>query len=860
MADGQDDVDKTITALLIRRMHADPEAFSGLVTEIGLAVSSRPDVLAADPPPTGARKRSKLKTGPSPEENSQLSKLRKPLATRDIVEQDTVLATATALKETARAGPHPTASHHATTVRPSGSESRSVRRNKSAHTLEGRLAVKGGTPVTTHATQTEVNVNSGSLASVETTSTLRTLTGNSQLLPSTGNTPQVPSFPGGSASGVGLRTGVKPTIPEGVEISGVPVEAHGEGSSEDSSSEDEDEEGTAPLAKPATSIGDPSVPMNLLEGQLTALIRGPEKRGPRRSVLDEIPSSSETGSESSPEDLMLDEEEDLSRQPSRKQKAFSKNRLSSIEPETEPPSEDEGSASLHVFMDAPNEAQHYLPVSSFIFLEASRGEIDNISKHSAAGDVEVASADAVAEQGAPEFPGFGTPAERPLEGRRQDSSGSVHTPSGNGHASDTQPGTETLRTTSPESDATAINTEPAKARTLASPERLSGRVLVPAPSPFVTKALVNAGEKVQTQDEIDDVEPAEESIDGYKESDPIEPEPNEPSVDLASTHPNIDSILRQLRKPASRTTLNSSPDPEQSSRRSGRLANRQPFVITLEATPALARQPNRKASVSLKKSAAKEDHERTQNGVEEISQEKPARKQVGKGRKVARQTTAQEDGSAREPNPSLSEWTALPPPSQTQTSATDQPRTSSPGPMSPLLPLGDDVSLSADIGEDTPMPIRRGVTVASQGKGVGGQPLFFPGSSQAPRTQTAPSPSASESEAEKVASRLRRKTPTRSTPSGGSFRSLSGLASQDILFPKVRAAKVAFNNTPSLKVKQPVLEAEDDEDDEESSSSSDDVGEVPISHIPKERRAGATPSRKGSRLSLLASRLGRGRN
>lgn len=477
-----------------------------------------------------------------------------------------------------------------------------------------------------------------------------------------------------------------------------------------------------------------------------------------------------------------------------------------------------------------------------------------MSKHSAAGDEEVASVDAVAEQGAPELPGIDSPAERPLEGQRHDGSGLVRTPSGNG-----QPGTKTLRTTSPESDATAINTEPATAPTLASSERLSGRVLVPASSPFVTKALVNADEKVQTQDEIDDVELAEGSIDGRKESDPIEPELNEPSVDLASTHPNIDSILRQLRRPASPTTSNPSPDPEQPSRRSGRLAGRRSPVTT----PALGRQSDRKASVSLKKSPAKEDHEQTQNEIAETSQEKPAQKSVRKGRKVARQTTtnpengtengtAREDGSARVPlNPSLSEWTTLPPSPETQTSATDQPRTSSPGHMRPLLPLGDDVSLSA---KNTPMRIRRGVTFASQGKGVGGQPLFLSGSSQAPRTQTAPSPSASETETEVVISTLPRKTPTRSTPGGGAFRSLAGLASQEILFPKVRAA---FNNTPSLKVKGPVLEADNDEDDEESSSSSDDMGEVPTSHIPKERRAGASPRRKGRRLSSLAKLGGR---
>ena len=474
-----------------------------------------------------------------------------------------------------------------------------------------------------------------------------------------------------------------------------------------------------------------------------------------------------------------------------------------------------------------------------------------MSKHAAAGDVEVASADAVAARGASELD---TPKGLPLEGQRQDISVSVQNPSGKKHTSDTQHDPNTPRTTSPESDATAINTEPVKPPMRASTERLSGRVLVPASSPFVTKALVNAGAKVQTQDEIEDVEPADESIDGHKESDPIEPEPNEPSIDLAAPHPSIDPISREPHRHASRTTLNHSPDSEgQPSRRSGRLANRRSSITT----PAIRRP--------FKKSAAK-DHELTQNEIAESSQEKPARKQVGKGRKPARQTTqrsvnlenetprsvAQEDGSARAPSPFLSEWTTLPPPSETQKSATDQLRTSTSGPLRPLSPIGDDVSRSADIGEATPMPIRRGVTFASQGKG-GGQPLFLPGSSQTPRTQTARSPSPSESEAENVASALPRKTPARSTPGSGTFRSLSLLASQDILFTKSRVAKIAFKDTPSLKVKRPDLEGANDEDDEESSSSGDDTGdEVPRSHIPKNRRAGATTRRKGHRLSLLA--------
>lgn len=347
-------------------MQPDPRTFSDPVTEIELAVPSGSNVLSADPPLTGARKRSKLKTGPSLEENQRPSKLRRPSASQEVVEQ-----------ETATAGLHPTSEHHTITLQPSESESGPVRHKKPVHTLEDRSAIKGASLITGHLAQTEVNVNSRPVASDETTVTLRALTGKGQSVPSgltgyfsTGSASRVP-FPGHSAFGEGSRTSAKPTIPEGLAISGVPVEAHGEGSSDESSSEDEDEEGAVPLAKPATSVADPSIPMNLLEDQLTALIRGPEKRGPRRSVLDEIPSSSETGSDSSSKDLMLDEEEDLSRQPSRKQKTLLKNRLSSIEPEPEPTSEDEGSVSLHVFMDTPNEVQHYLPVSILYSLESS---------------------------------------------------------------------------------------------------------------------------------------------------------------------------------------------------------------------------------------------------------------------------------------------------------------------------------------------------------------------------------------------------------------------------------------------------------------------------------------------------------
>jgi hypothetical protein len=140
---------------------------------------------------------------------------------------------------------------------------------------------------------------------------------------------------------------VEPTIPKGLEISEVPVEAHDEGSSSDTSTEVENEwsgltRATASVNAPPGFVG--------LEDQLIALIHGPAKRGPRTSVLDEIPSSSEAGCESSSEDLVLDEEEDLSKQPSQKRmRALSTTRPSPIE--AEHTSGDEEDASLPVYMD-----------------------------------------------------------------------------------------------------------------------------------------------------------------------------------------------------------------------------------------------------------------------------------------------------------------------------------------------------------------------------------------------------------------------------------------------------------------------------------------------------------------------------
>jgi hypothetical protein len=142
------------------------------------------------------------------------------------------------------------------------------------------------------------------------------------------------------------------TTPKGREISEVPVEAHGEGSSSESSTESENEGDK--LDRLRTPVNASAVHLHLLEDQVVPLLHGSAKRGPRRSVLDEILSSSETGSRSSSEDLVLDEEEDLSLQPSHKRtRRLSTTRSSSIE--SEPTSEDEDDPSMPVYMDTSHE-------------------------------------------------------------------------------------------------------------------------------------------------------------------------------------------------------------------------------------------------------------------------------------------------------------------------------------------------------------------------------------------------------------------------------------------------------------------------------------------------------------------------
>lgn len=398
-------------------------------------------------------------------------------------------------------------------------------------------------------------------------------------------------------------------------------------------------------------------------------------------------------------------------------------------------------------------------------------------------------------------------------------------------APQSQSGTEIFGSASPESDATAINTEAAKSPILASSsEQQAGRVLVPASSSYKGGTVENT--ETKTQDENDDVESTVEPPGGDEESDPIEPEPTQPPAN---------------------GSRRSNP-----SRRSGRLADRQPSTSNSGATLVPLTQVRRKVTSALEKSAqsAKEEGGVIRHGTEEATQERIVRKRVEKsGIKLARSSTqhsrdseddtspsvAREDGS---PTSSHVKWATLPPSQPNSSLFIDELRTSSQG---SLRKLSQGTS-GAEI--KTPVLSGRGVTVSSRrGKGSA-QPLFFPGSSQVAPRAPSPSPSGSENESETAAPLLPTKTPTKSTPGSSSqFRRLTDLTSSDVLFSKSKAALRRFKNTPSVKV-QPRFKAGDDgEDDDGSSSSSED--RVPSSHIPRERRAGASTRRKGRGLSSL---------
>jgi hypothetical protein len=415
-------------------------------------------------------------------------------------------------------------------------------------------------------------------------------------------------------------------------------------------------------------------------------------------------------------------------------------------------------------------------------------------------------------------------------------------------APQSQSSTKIFGPASPKLDAIAINVEAAKSPNLASTEQQTGRVLVPSSSPVIDETTANTETEAQSHDANDDVESAVEPPGSDEGSDPIEPEPTQPLVDRPSRSP--DPIPRGL-------TLVS----DQQSRRSKRLANRRSSVSISGAALVPLTQVRRRVTKLLENpvQSAKEENGVIRNDAEEAPREKSVQKQVRKsGNKPVRSATPQSDGSGDDTSPSVAredgspispvKRTNLPPSEQTKSNnppVIDDPGTNSQGPLRKL-------SQSTSGAEKKTPGVTGRVLVPSQRKKGSSQPLFIPGSSQVPR-HPSPSPSGSENESEMAASSLPRKTPTKSTPGSSSqFRRLTDLTSNDILFSKTKTAPRQFKNTPSAKVQLRFDASDDGEDDDESSSSSDD--RVPSSHIPRERRAGASMRKKGHGLSSLGDK------
>jgi hypothetical protein len=392
-----DDINKTIVAFLTKRLEADPSAFSGVVAApsgLGLPLDNtlpkrnkkanmvKPSAgtgitqAIAQVPPT-----SSLNNGSEgsnlPKVNQRTSKLSRPgpVAPRNAEGSNAPIVGPVVVEETRESHQDPTSKRYSAPVEHTGSESSSkpgfpwqdlcpVCSENPAHPLANCPVVQEG-PDSIEARITQMEKDPGLVPSSEVITALRQLAKKAEKARSTppdsssdssdtesSQTSILLPTPTPFSKGV-PNTGAQPTISTGLEISEVPVEAYGEGSSSESSTEDESE-GDG-LTTVTASVNVPSAPVHLLEDQITALIRGPVKRGPRRSILDEIPSSSsEAESETSPEDLVLDEEEDLSRQPLHKQlRALSTTRPSSIEPE--PTSEDEADGLMPVYMDTSHE-------------------------------------------------------------------------------------------------------------------------------------------------------------------------------------------------------------------------------------------------------------------------------------------------------------------------------------------------------------------------------------------------------------------------------------------------------------------------------------------------------------------------
>jgi len=382
----EDDVDKTIAAAVImKRLQSDLSAFSDPATAGELAIPFD------DPPPKTKRKGDRVKSGTGM--NGTIPTVARRTPPNRLESMETSGAEASIVGEVderaieSRQDPAPelnfaSGERHGSQ---SGSKPSSAMLTSCLaclgtviHPLEVCPVVQGG-PDSVEERIAQMEKNPGLAPSSEIIAALRKFTEKARPIssgsrndsldmePSRVFIPSVTLYNGGSS------TGAIPTIPKGHEISEVSVEAHGEGSSSESSTEDENEEDNVTQKRTPVNASF----MNLhLEDQLVPLLHNSAKRGPRRSVLDEIPSSSETESKSTSEDLMLDEEEDLSIQPSHKQtRKLSMTRQSLIEPDLT--SEDEEDPSVPIYMDISHKAVNHSQVCIVHFVDQLTRRLTN---------------------------------------------------------------------------------------------------------------------------------------------------------------------------------------------------------------------------------------------------------------------------------------------------------------------------------------------------------------------------------------------------------------------------------------------------------------------------------------------------
>ncbi len=372
-----DDIDKTIAALIAKRLQSDLSAFSDPVTAVDL------EVPFAGPPLKTKRKSNKAK--PRAGMNSAIPTVaqRTPPSRMESVEASG--AETSINKEvngrTTESGQDPAPGLNITSGEPHGSQSGYKLGSATltscpaclgtvAHPLADCPVVQGG-PDSIGACIAQMENDPGFAPSSGVIAALRRFAEKARSIPSDSRNdplsvePSRVSAPPVAFYRESSRTGANPTIPKGHKISEVPVEAYGEGSSSESSTEGEDE---------GDNVAQQRIPVNAssrhlhLDDQLAPLLHDSAKRGPRRSVLDEIPLSSETESKSSSEDLVLDEDEDLSIQPSHKRtRKRSIIRPSSIDPELT--SGDEEDSLIPVYMDTSHEPLNHSQVCIVHLLE-----------------------------------------------------------------------------------------------------------------------------------------------------------------------------------------------------------------------------------------------------------------------------------------------------------------------------------------------------------------------------------------------------------------------------------------------------------------------------------------------------------